>query len=1208
MKHRLRTLRAAAAIALLASLVLPSTRVLAGTTGALSGTIADQATHKALEGAKVTVASPSQSATTTSDSSGHFVFLFLAPDSYTISAELAGYEPVSQAGLTVQADQTQTLELSLQSALKVVGRVSARSPGSLVKPGTTADVYSIDAAAQEKAASVGGGGNLSSAWSALATVPGVFVAPGQNGYIGAGSTLSIRGGDYDQIGYEVDGVPVNRAFDNYPSGPASSLGQQQLEVYTGAAPANAEAQGISGYINQVIRTGTYPGFATVTAGIGGPSFYHKLAVEVGGASPNRNFSYYVGLGGYNQDFRIADQFNGAGLSGLYGTALAPCTYPTPAASCFTNGQRNDATGPGSFVLGGYNLYSTSTGTASASTVTSRDNVVNVHFGIPHRNGTRDDVQLLFVNDSLRTEFYDSTNDQGGAAFLNGLTNFGQPTYIDGYAYGGAMGVLLPGDYQSLVSRAFFPKSNSAGRAPFDPIPVDARDAFVNNQSILKLQYARALGSNALLKAYGYTYYSDWLNLGPQGAYANYFGPVSPDYELSSHSRGVSATLTDQLDPHHLVTLQGSYTTSNVLRANNTQFLNGAYGADTVNARTVLAALVDSSNPTNGICYTAAGAATTCSLSGNAQFATIGQAAAGTIAPASGTCGGGPCDYLVLANGQYATFNTVKPKFSAFSLTDQWRPTNKLTIDAGLRYDRFQYVGADTSGTAARAFWYTAFNLDTCLDANNNLKDKVIPVADGGLGLAAPTDPCPAGTTVANFTNPSGNVTQTYSVWQPRFGFAYAFDPNTVVRASFGRYAQPPNSAFEQYNALQQNAPALLYGTYGFQKFGFTTPNHSVVPPTSNNLDISLEHQFKNDLSLKLTPFLRKTQNQIQQFFLNQQTSFVSGLNVGNQTSQGFELEVDKGNFNRNGLAARASFTYTNSFIRYNRLSNGTTIIDPLNTEIKTYNAYTSHCAANPTDAVCGATSSGVAAAPCYTAAGAADPSCAAGSIANPYWNAPVQGLLDPQGNYPTYDIFPAGIGSSVNAYGAPYVGTLILQYKHDKLSVTPALQFFGGQRFGAPLTTLGIAPDACTGALAGSTAGDARYPYGAAGGAPFDYATCGQLAGGIPDTYSGKFDTIGAFVAPSQLQLHLQVAYDVSPQVQLQATFANLVNTCFGGSKTGFNQPGACGYGLIANGATGAVGNTYNPGSAIQPYVQAPYLPAYASGPLNVFVQAKIRL
>ena len=138
----------------------------------------------------------------------------------------------------------------------------------------------------------------------------------------AGTT--VRLGYYDQIGYEVDGVPVNRAFDNYPSGPVSSLGQQELQVYTGVPPANAQANGLSGFINQVIRTGSYPGFATADLGIGGPSFYHKASFEIGGATSNRNFSYYLGIGGYNQDYRTVDQNNGAGISNTYGSPLSFC--------------------------------------------------------------------------------------------------------------------------------------------------------------------------------------------------------------------------------------------------------------------------------------------------------------------------------------------------------------------------------------------------------------------------------------------------------------------------------------------------------------------------------------------------------------------------------------------------------------------------------------------------------------------------------------------------------------------------------------------------------------------------------------------------------------------------------------------------------------------------------------------------------------------
>ena len=61
---------------------------------------------------------------------------------------------------------------------------------------------------------------------AIAAVPGAFVPPNQQGW---DQVVYIRGGSYDQIGYEFDGVPVNRSFDNYPGGTAGTLGQQELQ-------------------------------------------------------------------------------------------------------------------------------------------------------------------------------------------------------------------------------------------------------------------------------------------------------------------------------------------------------------------------------------------------------------------------------------------------------------------------------------------------------------------------------------------------------------------------------------------------------------------------------------------------------------------------------------------------------------------------------------------------------------------------------------------------------------------------------------------------------------------------------------------------------------------------------------------------------------------------------------------------------------------
>ncbi len=280
----------------------------AGTTGGINGIVTETGTTTPIAGAKITATSPSQSATTTTDARGHFAFVSLAPDEYTLSLEKTGYAPVSYSGVSVFADAQQTLTIPMHVALRTIASVTSRSGSSLVRPGTTADLYSVNAAQAERTAVLGGGGALNSAYSAIASVPGAYVPANQNGYLQA---VHVRGGDASEVGYEFDGIPVNRAFDNYPSGSLSSLGQLELQVYTGATPANAEAQGLAGFINQVIKTGTFPGYATANVSLGTPIFYHSANVEVGGASPDRLFSYYVGIGGYNQDYRYVDQFGGA---------------------------------------------------------------------------------------------------------------------------------------------------------------------------------------------------------------------------------------------------------------------------------------------------------------------------------------------------------------------------------------------------------------------------------------------------------------------------------------------------------------------------------------------------------------------------------------------------------------------------------------------------------------------------------------------------------------------------------------------------------------------------------------------------------------------------------------------------------------------------------------------------------------------------------
>jgi hypothetical protein len=478
-KQRLR--HAFVAVMIMLAVLAQGTWALAGTTGGISGTLTDTSTGKAVAGAKITAVSPSQTATTTTDASGRFNFLALAPDTYTISAEKDGYAPQSIAGVTVFADQSFTIPLTTHPELKTIAVAHSRAAGNLVKPGTTSDVYSVNAATQQVVSGSGGGFNLNTAYSGIYSQPGVTSYIGNAGW---GQVFYIRGASYGQTGYEFDGVPVNRAFDNYQANSLSSLGQQELQVYTGGSPSGASSATLGGFINQVIKTGTYPGFGTLKAGIGAPGFYHALTAEAGGANPNRTFSYYVGLQGYNQVFPAGDWKNLSGIASnglnqyglsssaqisnwlgavdgdintgnldLSGSGGNPEAFVNgPYAPCQTSGANAGepigftAANPGPFngaCLGYYPF------TTYLSEIFERDTVLNFHFGIPHKyDSGRDDLQLLYDNSMQQQMNGDSPNDAGGYNYINALLTPYNIYSTNNSSYAGLCG------YENLWGAAF----------------------------------------------------------------------------------------------------------------------------------------------------------------------------------------------------------------------------------------------------------------------------------------------------------------------------------------------------------------------------------------------------------------------------------------------------------------------------------------------------------------------------------------------------------------------------------------------------------------------------------------------------------------------------------------------------------------------------------------------------------------------------------
>ena len=151
-----------------------------------------------------------------------------------------------------------------------------------------------------------------------------------------------------------------------------------------------------------------------------------------------------------------------------------------------------------------------------------------------------------------------------------------------------------------------------------------------------------------------------------------------------------------------------------------------------------------------------------------------------------------------------------------------------------------------------------------------------------------------------------------------------------------------------------------------------------------------------------------------------------------------------------------------------------------------------------------------------------------------------QPLLDRNGWYPVGLDFP---------YLSPNVLSVVVNYKHDKFAITPAVTFNQGVPYGNPADVVGIDPRTCKknshlmlGGIATSNPDQA------------DYTTCaladtqsGTSPGTlfIPNPATGAFDTFGAFEQPSQLNLSMSFLYAITPNVKASLLLANLAQRVF---------------------------------------------------------------
>ncbi|MBV8162663.1 MAG: TonB-dependent receptor [Candidatus Eremiobacteraeota bacterium] len=1076
----------------------------AGTTGGLHGRITDVESGQPVADVSVTVTAPAQTATTVTSASGEYTFLSLNPDTYTLTAKKDGYSIEQVPGITIISDQVRSVNVRIQRSLKTIGKVAVHGTAGLVRSGVVSDVYSVNAVTQKAAAPLAGAASLNQAYGAIATAPGVNYDQGQQGWY---QNIFIRGGDIDQVAYEFDGVPVIRESDDGAVTTLTNLGQAEVQVYAGGTPASADAPGLAGYINQVVKTGTYPGYANMAMGIGGPPLYNKAMLEAAGGTPDRLFTYYVGTQYVTQDNRFGDQFNGASNPLYFYPLSYGNPYPNPTSTTIAS-PLNTVVPDGSAQW----LWAPGPTNAIAH-MTDQETIANFHIGLSHKHDTgKDDIQLLYDNSLIVQKFYGSVQDQ---ITQNVETAFGGPmTYFDGVAYNGQVGAPpQPG----LVAPDLFPNSPQL-RAPFAQLPIDEREGSQNGVALAKFQYQRNINSTSYLRFDAYTDYAIWFISGPVSSNLTYGGQL-PDYEVNEHKYGGKLDYSNQISEKHLLEATASYLTAHLETYSGQLATFLDYAEPTTN-------LVDKS----GNCYAfATGVRASCFP----QFPPAGYPnliSQGCITYCSGLVPGTPpagtpaalagAQWIVTEPGPHAQLDTVKPYFSGYSVNDQWRPNDRLTMNLGVRLDLFDYRLDDLStGYPARQFWFNAYNNEFCFA--NGLQSPIQRTFDLVTGAESP---CPAGTSPTQLTNFSGG-TDFQSYWQPRFGATYTVTPDLVLRATAGRYVRPASTSYHEYNVIQQDLP-LFIST--FINMGFNSPIHPIHADTANNYDFSVEqHLHGTDMSYKLTPFYRTTQGQLQFTSLNAQ-GVLAAINAGQQTSKGVEFAFTKGNFAADGWTLQLGSTYLNSTIKYGPQPNGQNVIDILNNYIQQFNSFTSACAgaaAGGSQSMCGIYG-GIHAHSSYlnTTTGVV--------TGNPYFRQAPQPLLDRNARYPTYSVIPSPFNNA-NGFATPFDSTLVVNYKHKNWNVSPTFTFTDGEEYGSPLVWPGYDPSTCGNVSSISTPAPDTTPAGCSG----------MIF--IPDKYTGHFDTLGAFQQPPRLTMSLAFGWQPTDKISTTFTVTSLIDHCW---------------------------------------------------------------
>ncbi len=333
--ERVRRFVAAFIVVLITVTTCPVVR--AATTGQIAGTVFDLDTKTPVVHATVTAVSPSDHYQAETDDRGSFVITGVSVDTYTITADKAGYNAFTISGATVTQSETYRIDVKISRLKKIGGtRSRSRSVTSAFQPDQTVDRITVNDKGIEQL--LGKTFNTNGK-ELLSELPSVTIDKNGTALI-RGGTAFEGGFEFENINYNEPNRSLSDRFQNLGSNYLLN-GVGSIEIIPGGGDATHGDTG-TGLISATAKRGTYPGFLNLDLESSPGELFGGVPSELGSqrgfewgtATSNQRVANYMSF--------TAEDFNNA--YGPYGTSAAgiaadPTTQDPALLSLFSAGDR-----------------------------------------------------------------------------------------------------------------------------------------------------------------------------------------------------------------------------------------------------------------------------------------------------------------------------------------------------------------------------------------------------------------------------------------------------------------------------------------------------------------------------------------------------------------------------------------------------------------------------------------------------------------------------------------------------------------------------------------------------------------------------------------------------------------------------------------------------------------------------------------------------